>query len=69
MKTIAIPPKTQQRLTDLVNTQQNVQNIINAILDTLRETLEVPDDYEVRDIRVGFIRLQPQAAASEETQG
>ena len=54
MDSIQIPPKTQARLIELVTVSQKLQAQIDAIILTLRETLDVPEDYTLTDVRAGF---------------
>ena len=62
MNTIQIPPKTQERMARLITAAQSIQSELDAIQMTLREALDVPDDYTLRDIREGFV---PPAAVDE----
>jgi hypothetical protein len=52
---IALPEKTQERLENLVRTQQETQRLIDTIVATAREALNVPDDWTISDVRVGFV--------------
>ena len=56
---IAIPPRSQQRLADLVTAGQSIQAQIDGMTLALREALDVPEGYQLRDIRIGF---EPPAA-------
>lgn len=51
---IAIPPKTQARLAELVTAGQSIQGQIDGIVMALREAQNVPDNYQLRDVRIGF---------------
>lgn len=55
MRTIPIPPKTQARMVELITAAQGIQRELDAIQLTLRETLDVPEDYTLRDVREGFV--------------
>lgn len=58
---IAIPPKTLQRLGDMLQAFNALNAQINAVDQTLREALNVPSDYELNDLRIGF---EPPAEAA-----
>lgn len=60
---IAIPPKTQARLAELVTAGQSIQQQIDGIVSTLREALDVPEGYQLRDVRIGF---EPPAGAGQQ---
>ena len=55
MYTIQIPPKTRERMTELVDVIQAAQGQLQAIEATLRETLNVPDTYTLRNVHEGFV--------------
>ena len=51
---IAIPPKTQATLENAVNQQRMLQAQIDAIVVTLRDVMDVPEDYVLQSLAVGF---------------
>lgn len=55
MRIIQIPPKTQERMVELITAAQGIQRELDAIQLTLRETLDVPDDYSLSNVREGFV--------------
>jgi hypothetical protein len=55
LQNILLPPKTVARLEPLINQRQMVQAQIDAIVFTARDLLDVPDDYVINDIRLGFV--------------
>jgi len=59
---ILIPPGTLTRLEVLLTQRQQIDEQVNAIVATLRETLNVPDDYQIGDVRRGFVPPQEQDA-------
>lgn len=61
---IAIPPRSQQRLADLVTAGQSIQAQIDGMTIALREALAVPDGYQLHDIRIGFEPPAEQPAAA-----
>ncbi len=59
---IALPPKTQAALENAVNQQRMIQAQIDAIVMTARDLLEVPEDYVLQSLSVGF---EPPAPAPQ----
>lgn len=59
---ILIPPGTLTRLEALLTQRQQIDGQVDAIVTTLRETLNVPDDYQIGDVRRGFVPPQEQDA-------
>lgn len=57
---IALPEKTQERLENLVRAQQETQRLIDVIVATAREAMDVPDDWQISDVRVGFVGPEKQ---------
>ena len=55
---IALPEKTRERLENLVRAQQETQRMIDVIVATAREALDIPDDWTISDARVGFVAPQ-----------
>ena len=51
---ITIPPRSQARLAELATAGQSIQDQINGMVLALREALDVPDNYQLRDVRIGF---------------
>jgi hypothetical protein len=41
-------------MVELITAAQGIQRELDAIQLTLRETLDVPEDYTLRDVREGF---------------
>lgn len=52
---IPMPPRTVERVAELIRTQQEIQRTIDAVLLTAREALDVPDGWVIQDVRVGFV--------------
>lgn len=55
MQPILIPPATLARLEVLITQRNAIDGQVEAIVATLRDALGVPDDYQISDIRQGFI--------------
>lgn len=55
MNSISVPPKSLERMANIIQALQALQGQLDAIEMTLREVLNVPDDYVMRDIRQGFV--------------
>ena len=65
-RVIPLPPKTQATLQNLINGQRTLQAQIDAIVNTARDLLSVPDDYTIDNIDVGFVPpAQPVEAAEQ----
>lgn len=58
---IALPPKTQATLENAVNQQRMLQAQIDAIVVTLRDVMDVPEDYVLQSLAVGFEPPAPEA--------
>lgn len=52
--TITLPPATVARLEQLITQQRAVQAVIEATVATLREALDVPAEYQLRNVHEGF---------------
>lgn len=52
---ILLPPVTRERLENLIRSQQEAQRLIDAIVATAREALNVPDGWTIGDVRAGFV--------------
>jgi hypothetical protein len=52
---IQLHDKTRERLENLIRSQQEAQRLIDVIVATARESLDVPDDWTIGDVRVGFV--------------
>ena len=52
---ILIPPATLARLESLIAQRNSTDAQIEAVIATLRDALNVPDDYQIGDIRRGFV--------------
>lgn len=57
-QTVPLPPPTRERLENLVRAQQETQRLIDAIVQATRDALQVPDDWTISDVRVGFVGPQ-----------
>ena len=57
---IAIPPKTMAMLENALTQQRMLQAQIDAIVMTARDLLDVPEDYELRSLAIGFEPPAPQ---------
>lgn len=51
---IVIPPKTKAKLTELVIERNRLNSQIDGIIDIARETMNVPDNWQLYDIDAGF---------------
>lgn len=54
-KVIAIPPAALDRLEWLIMQRQRIEAQIDGALAMLRGVLDVPDDYQISDVRRGFV--------------
>ena len=54
-ETIALPAATQARLEALIAQGQALNAVIEATVATAREVLEVPEAYQLRNVREGFV--------------
>jgi hypothetical protein len=52
---ILIPAPTLERLEALIIQRQRLEERIDGTLETLRETLGVPNDYQIGEVRQGFV--------------
>ena len=52
---IQLPTPTRERLEALIRSQQETQRVIEATVQAVRESLEIPDDWTISDVRVGFV--------------
>lgn len=69
MQTIQLPPQTRSRIEALLAQRNTLQNLLNAIIDTAAEALQVPPDYELRDLNVGWQQKeQKESGAPDATQ-
>lgn len=55
MTAIPLPPKTRERLAELIRQRDVVTALIDATITTAQETLEVPDDWQIADVQTGFV--------------
>lgn len=62
---IALPPKTRATLENAVNQQHFIQAQIDAIVVTARDLLNVPADYVLQSLDVGFEPPAPQPEVAE----
>ena len=59
--TITLPPATVARLEALITQQQAIGAVIEATIATLREALDVPAEYQLRNVHEGFTAPPPSA--------
>lgn len=52
---IHMPEATLTRLTELIRQREELQRLIDTSIQTARELLSVPADYQIADIRAGFV--------------
>lgn len=52
---IQLPPQTQERLQQLILQRDSAAAHIQQILQTAKELLDVPDDWTIANINVGFM--------------
>lgn len=52
---IPLPKPTLERLTEYIRQRDMMTALIDTTLATAREVLEVPDDWQISDVRVGFV--------------
>ncbi len=64
-ESILIPPATLERLEALIIQRQRLEERIDGTLETLRETLGVPDDYQIGEVRQGFVPPAKQGQAAQ----
>lgn len=62
---IPIPPATMARLEVMITQRQQLDGLIDVTILTLRDTLGVPDNYQITDIRRGFVPPQEQEQAAQ----
>jgi hypothetical protein len=55
MQAVQLPPRTLERLSELLRQRDVTTALIDTTITTAREALEVPDDWDIRDVRVGFV--------------
>jgi hypothetical protein len=55
---IMLPPNTIARLEALLTQRQAVDAVIEATVATLREALDVPDGWQLRNVHEGFVAPQ-----------
>ena len=63
MTVIPLPPKTRERLAELIRQRDVVTALIDTTIATAREALEVPDNWQIADVQTGFV---PPADGDEE---
>lgn len=62
---ILIPPATLARLEAMITQREQLNTLIDTTVATLRDALDVPDDYQIADIRRGFMPPpEPEADAA-----
>jgi len=52
---IQIPPASLARLEAMIVQREQLNALIDTTITTLRDALDVPDDYQITDIRSGFV--------------
>ena len=52
---IHMPEATLARLTELIRQREELQRLIDNTIQTAREVLFVPPDYQISDIMAGFV--------------
>lgn len=60
---IPLPPTTRQRVEALINQRQTIGLQIEAIILTARDTMDVPEEYVLRNTGIGFEPLAPEPPA------
>ena len=55
MTSIPLPQPTIDRLTELLRQKATIDAVIDTTVQTAREALNVPADYVIGDVRVGFV--------------
>lgn len=53
--TIPVPPAAAARLREWLRLKSEVEGLVEATISTLREALNVPDEWLIRDITEGFV--------------
>ena len=61
---IPIPPATLARLEQLITQRNTLDEQVQVIVVTLRDALNVPESYQIGDIRAGFV-APPQEPVTE----
>lgn len=72
---ITLPPKTKARLAQLIAQREKLQaaltgtvQTIEEVVATAKEIMNVPDDWQIEDLEVGFVAFDPPPTApGEET--
>lgn len=54
MAVIQVPPKTKAKLSELILERNRLNAMIDGIVDVLRETRDVPPDWQLYNLDVGF---------------
>jgi len=55
---IALPERTRERLAELIRQRDITGALIDTTIMTAREAMDVPDDWTINDVRVGFVAPQ-----------
>lgn len=58
MGTIKLPIRTTNMLKDLIARRNSINEMIQTVVLTAADTLNVPDGYELRDVEVGFEQVE-----------
>jgi len=55
MQSRALPAATVARIEKMIADRQAIQAVIDTTVQTAKEALGVPDGWELRDLRAGFV--------------
>ena len=55
MNTIHLPQPTLTRLTEYIRQRDMLTALIDTTLATAREAMDIPDDWQISDVRAGFV--------------
>ena len=66
---IALPAATADRLEGLLVQREALNAVIEATIATLREALDVPAEYQLRNVHEGFVAPPARAEQAGSQQG
>lgn len=66
--TIPVPPATAARLREWLRLKAEVEGLVETTIGTLREALNVPEDWQIRSIDEGFVAPPTPSAADAGTE-
>lgn len=69
MQSIVLPAATVARIEKLLGDRQTLQALIDTTVQTAREALGVPDGWELRDLRAGFVGPDATESESDKAKG